>query len=80
MTQLRLIFSRSMNPTPSIMNHNNFIERFKTFNKDARIDNLPEISLSDFKERYGYNREINKPFNRRIYYLRNAKYLNNVSV
>jgi hypothetical protein len=49
-------------------------------NKNARIDNIPQISWEDYKDRYGYHDAVKTPIGRLRRYRMKATYNNNFTV
>lgn len=86
--QLKIVYSKSLNPIPSIIRHNELLVQWKLFKKSrrqtAREFNLEvhKISFKTFLDFQGidFTTYINKPLNRLEYYSRFAKFNNNVRV
>ena len=89
MTQTKLVFSKSLNPIPSIIHRNELIDNWKQFNKSRRQlqrewpdCEIKEITFRKWVKLTGidYVKYINKPFDRLGYYKLFARYSNNFNV
>lgn len=89
MTQTKLVFSKSLNPIPSIIHRNKLIDNWKMFNKSRRqlqrecLDcDIKELSFRKWLKlsEIDYVKYINKPFDRLEYYKLFSRYLNNFNV
>lgn len=63
------IRGRSLNPIPSVLRFNYLRHQFWIFNKDRRIDGLPQLSFSNWLRREGI--DLKKYINRDTYRDRN---------
>jgi len=73
--QLKIVFSRSLNPIPSVTRYCDLIERLKRFNRSQRYKKATEVTLEDYCSRFNINftDEIRKPFKGMEYYNRFSK-------
>lgn len=87
--QKKLVFSKSLNPIPSIIHRNKLIDNWRLFNKSRRQlqkewpdSDIKELSFRKWVKLTGidYVKCINKSFDRLAYYKLFARYCNNFNI
>jgi len=79
--QTKLIFRKSLNPTPHQVYASDLQDLFWTVNKDRKLCGLSKISHSDIcqiENGMSVYQYLNRPFDRLTYYERFSTYKNNV--
>lgn len=80
MKQLKINYSRSLNPSPSQIRAGFLQQGLETYNKDRRLSFLPQITHADYTQlRYGLSVHsyLTKKIDRLSYYKLFAHYNNN---
>lgn len=71
---------KSLSMSDGIYTHYRLLHKFKTMNKNARLDKIPQVSWEDYKDRYGYHDAVKTPIGRLRRYRMKATYNNNFTV
>lgn len=79
--QQRIVFSRSLNPSPEQIRAGFLEHELRTYNRERRLSFLPQITHSDYvlmKHGITVHSYLTKKFDRLSYYKLFAKYNNNL--